>query len=103
MSAYWTSSGLHMQTGLSSLMGCCAVLTCGGFGSVGGISPKRSVCSARIAESVSGGASWTPLILAVRRAMASTILSVAVMVGTGMVWWQNRNVSVMAFAAGVSH
>ena len=64
-------------------------------GAVGGTSPRSSVRRAWIAASSSGGASWTPSIAAVRRAVASRILSVAVMPGTGMVWWQNRNVLVM--------
>ena len=90
----WTWYGLHMKTGSSSLKGC-GVLTCGVVGSVGGTLSRRSVCRAWIAASLSGRASWTPAIAAVRRAVAWRILSVAVMVGTKMAWWQNRNVSVM--------
>ncbi len=41
----WTSSRLHMKTGSLSLMGC-GVLTCGGFGSVGGTLSRSSVCVA---------------------------------------------------------
>lgn len=89
-----TFSGLRMKTGLSSLMGRGA-LTCGRVGAVEGTSPRISVRSTWIAASLSGGASWTPSIAAVRRAVVSRILSVAVMVGTGMAWWQNQNVSVM--------
>jgi hypothetical protein len=91
---FWTSSGLHMKTGSSSLMGYGALI-CGGVGAVGGTSPRSSVRGAWIASSSSGGASWTPLIAAVRCAVASRILSVAMMVGTGMACWQNWNVSVM--------
>ena len=58
-------------------------------------SPRSSVRGTWIASSSSGGASWTPLIAAVRYAVASRILSVAMMVGTGMACWQNWNVSVM--------
>jgi hypothetical protein len=42
-----------------------------------------------------GWASWTPSIAAVRRAVASRILSVAVIFGTGMAWWLYLKVSVM--------
>ena len=91
---FWTSSGLHMKTGSSSLMGHGALI-CGGVGAVGGTSPRSSVRGAWIASSSSGGASWTPLIAAVRCAVASRILSVVMMVGTGMACWQNWNVSVM--------
>ena len=83
-----------MTTGSSSWIGHGA-LTCGVVGSVGGTSPRRSVRRAWIAASLSGGASWTPAIAAVRRAMAWRIRSVAVMVGTRMVWWQNPKVSMM--------
>ena len=91
---FWTSSGLHMKTGSLSWKGR-GELTCGVVGSVGGTSPRRSVRRAWIAASSSGGASWTPSIAAVRHAVAWRILSVAMMVGTGMAWWQNRNVLVM--------
>ena len=90
----WTWSGLHMKTGSSSWTGRGA-RTCGVLGSVGGTLPRKSVRRAWIAASLSGGASWTPSIAAVRSAMAWRVLSVAMMVGTGMVWWQNQNVSVM--------
>ena len=82
----WTWSGLHMKTGSSSWKGCGA-LTCGVVGSAGGTLPRRSVRRAWIAVSLSGGASWTPVITAVRCAVAWRILSVAVMVVTGMAWW----------------
>jgi hypothetical protein len=91
---WWTWSGLHIKTGSSSWKER-GVLTCGVVGSVGGTSPMRSVCRACITASLSGGASWTPSIAAVRFAVAWRILSVAMMVGTGMAWWQNWNVSVM--------
>ena len=90
----WTWSGLHMKTGSSSWQGR-GVLTCGVVGSVGGTLPRRSLSGAWIEASLSGGASWTPSIAGVRHAVAWRILSVAVMVGTRMAWWQNRNVSVM--------
>ncbi len=61
----------------------------------GGVSPRRIVQSDWIASSLSGKASWTPLIAALRHAMASRILSVAVVLGTGMEWWQKQNVLVM--------
>ena len=50
-----------------------------------------------IASNLSGsdGASCTPTMAVVRRAVAWRILSVAVMVGIGMVWWQKQKVSVM--------
>ena len=70
-------------------------LPCGEVGSVRGTSPRSSGRSAWIAASSSGGASWIPSIAAVRCAVASRILSVAMMVRTGMAWWQNRNVLVM--------
>ncbi len=83
-----------MKTGSLSWQGRSA-LTCGVVGSVGGTLPRRNVHKAWIAASLSGGASWTPAIAAVRRAVAWRILSVAMMAGTGMAWWQNWNVSVM--------
>ena len=69
---------LHMTTGSSSWTGRGA-LTCGVVGSVGGTLPRRSV-----RRSSSGGASWTPAIVAVRHVVVWRIQSVAVMVGTGM-------------------
>ena len=83
-----------MNTGSLSWQGRSA-LTCGVVGSVGGTLPRRNVHKAWIAASLSGGASWTPAIAAVRRAVAWRILSVVVIVGTGMAWWQNWNVLVM--------
>ena len=91
----WIWSGLHMKTGSSSCKGRGALTCCGVVVSVGGTSPRRSLRRAWIAASLSGRASWTPSIAAVRRAVAWRILYVAVMVGTGMAWWKNRNVSVM--------
>jgi len=80
----WTSSGFHITTdSLSSMMGHGA-RTGGGVGAIGGNSPRRSVRRAWIAASSSGGASCTPSIAAARRAVASRILSVAVILGTGM-------------------
>ena len=79
----WTLSGLHISTGSSSIMGCGA-WTGGGVGAIGGTLPRRSVRRAWIAASSSGGDSCTPSIAAVRRAVASRILSVAVILGTGM-------------------
>jgi len=91
----WTSSGLHITTGSSSIMGYGALI-CGGVGEIGGTLPRSSICRAWIAASLLGGASWTPSIAVVRCAIASRILSVAMMLGTGMAWWQKRNVSVMS-------
>ena len=71
-------------------------LICGGVGEVGGTLPRSSIRRAWIAASSLGGASWTPSIAVVRCAIASRILSVAMMLGTGMAWWQKRNVSVMS-------
>ena len=80
----WTSSGFHITTdSVSSMMGHGA-RTGGGVGARGGTSPRRSVHRAWIAASLSGRASCTPSIAAVRRAVASRILSVAVILGTGM-------------------
>ena len=64
----WNSSGLQISTGSSSMMGRGAV-TGVAVGSGGGTSPRRSVRRDWIAASSSGGASWTPLIAAVRRAV----------------------------------
>ena len=81
----WTSSGFQISTCSSSMIGRGAV-TGVAVGSGGGTSPRSSVRRDSIAASSSGGASWTPLIAAVRRAVASRILSVAVILGTGMAW-----------------
>jgi hypothetical protein len=91
----WTSSGFQNTTGSSSSMMGCGAVTGGGVGAVGGTLPRRSVCRAWIAASSSGGASCTPSIAVVRRAVALRILSVAVILGTGMVWWLNLKVSVV--------
>ena len=81
----WTSLGLHISTGSLSMMGRGAGIG-GGVGALGGTSPRRSVRRAWIAASSSGGDSCTRSIAAVRRAVASRILSVAVIVGTGRAW-----------------
>ena len=70
-------------------------LTCGEGDGVGGTLPRSNIHRVWIVASSSCGASWMPSIAAVRRAIASRILSVAVMLGTGMARWQNWNVSVM--------
>ncbi len=74
--------------------GCVAVVGCGGaaWGGVcslvGGVSPMSIAHRVWIACILSGGASCMPAMASVRRAVAWRILSVAVMVGIGMVWWQ---------------
>ncbi len=80
---YWTSLGLHISTGSSSIVGRGA-WTGGGVGAIGGTSPRSSVRRVWIMASSSGEDSCTPSIAAVRRAVASRILSVAVILGTGM-------------------
>ncbi len=82
---WWVSSGLQISTGSSSAVGRGAV-TGVGVGTGGGTSPRRRVRRAWIAASLSGGASCTPSIATVRRAVASRILLVAVILGTGMEW-----------------
>ena len=79
----WTLLGLHITTGSSSIMGRGA-WTGGGVGAIGGTSPRRSVRSAWIVASSLGRNSCTPSLAVVRRAVASRILSVAVILGTGM-------------------
>jgi len=91
----WTLSGFQITTGsLSSMMGHSA-MTGGGVGAVGGTLPRRSVHRAWIVASSLGGASCTPSIAMARRAVASRILLVAVILGTGTAWWLNLKVSVM--------
>ncbi len=62
---------------------------CGsGSGSCKGTLPKRRAQRLWIATISSGGASWTPLMVLVRRHVASTskMRLVAVMTGTGIAW-----------------
>ncbi len=57
------------------------------IGAVGGSSanlPSRRVQRDRMASILSGGASWIPAMAAVSLVVASMILSVAVISGTGM-------------------
>ncbi len=58
------------------------MLGVGGGG--GAILPSRSVQRDWMASILLGGASWTPAMVAVSLVMASMILSVAVISGTGM-------------------
>ena len=62
---------------------------------VGGVSPMSIARRVWMASNSSGGASWMPAMVLVRRAVAWRILLVAVMVATGMAWWQNQKVLVM--------
>ena len=63
--------------------------TWGGVGSsVGGVLPMSIARKVWIASILSGGASWMPATALVRQPVSWRILSVAVMVGIGMVWWQ---------------
>ncbi len=60
----------------------------------GGVLPSSSCWSVRMDCILLGGASWTPVMASVRECEVATILSVNVMVGTGMVWCLKQNVLV---------
>ena len=64
-------------------------------GSAGGVLPMSIARKVWIASILSGGASWMPAMALVRQPVSWRILSVAVMVGIGIVWWQKRKVSVV--------
>ncbi len=60
----------------------------------GGVLPSKSCWSVRMACILFGGASWMLVMASVRRCVVATILSVDVIVGTGMAWCLNQKVSV---------
>jgi hypothetical protein len=64
-------------------------------GLVGEVLPTSIARRVWIASILSGGASCMPVMALVRQAVAWRILSVAVMVGMGIGWWQKQKVSVI--------
>ena len=73
-----------VSVGVSAGVGCgCVGVVVGG--DVGLLSPRRIEWRDFMASSLSGGVCWVPVRADVRQFVASMILSVAVMVGIGMV------------------
>jgi hypothetical protein len=98
--------GSHIWMGLSSMLSSCVSMVgatvdegegeAGGLTGMGtgGVLLSRSCQSVRMACILLGGASWMPVIASVRRRMVAMILSVDVMVGTGIVWCLKQKVLV---------